>query len=108
MIKLGIVSCRIGTTAVLLSLFAISVTAATESPDFKEVYDLVRTHVPGLSSEELNKAAVDGLIQDLKPRVSLVGDEGQGTPTEPSVAKATLLDKEIAYLRVKRVDDSLA
>jgi hypothetical protein len=89
-------------------LFAISVPAATESPDFKEVYDLVRTHVPGLSSEELNKAAVDGLIKDLKPRVSLVGDEGQGTPAESSVAKATLLDNEVAYLRVKRVDDSLA
>ena len=55
---------RLGKYSWLMVLLAILATAlntrsATNStPEFKEVYDLIRTHVTGLSETELNRAAV--------------------------------------------------
>jgi len=44
--------------------------AKEEAPDFKEVFELVKSHVSGLSEEELNRAAVQGLLSALGPKVS--------------------------------------
>lgn len=83
--------------------------AATNSPDFQEVFDLVRQHASGLSAEELNRAAVQGLINALGSRVSLgtntvAADAGDKKP----IAEAILFDGNIAYLRIARVTDGLA
>jgi hypothetical protein len=81
-----------------------------ETPDFKEVYDLIRTHLPGISEADLNQAAVKGLVSALAPRVSLTGD-GQRAATSsetPLVSRSGLLDKGIAYVRVGRVGPGLA
>src|SRR3954467_7150537 len=42
-----------------------------DAPDFQEVYQLIRTHLPGLSEAELNRAAVQGLVSALAPKVTL-------------------------------------
>src|SRR6185312_8325284 len=79
------------------------------APDFQEVYDLIRQHASGVSSEELNRAAVQGLLKELGSRVSLgtnssVADSDDKKP----VAETILFDGNIAYLRITRVSDGLA
>ena len=37
-------------------------------PDFKEVYDLIRAHLAGMSEGQLSQAAVGGLVSGLAPR----------------------------------------
>jgi len=87
-----------------------SADAKDEAPDFKEVYELVKSHVSGLSQDELNRAAVQGLLSVLGPKVWLVTNgaagKGSGTETRPLMA-STVYDGEIACLRVGRVDDEL-
>ena len=49
-------------------------------PDFKEVYDLVRAHLAGMSEAQLNQAAVRALVNGLGPRVSLVTNGAAAKP----------------------------
>src|ERR1035437_4500557 len=73
-----------------------------EAPDFKEVYDLIRTHLAGISEGQMNQAAVSALVSGLSPRVSLVAKTaGPGTAGEtPLVSKSNVFDGDILYVRV--------
>jgi hypothetical protein len=81
-----------------------------ESPDFQEVYQLIKTHVPGVSDAELNRAAVQGLFTALGPKVLLVtnGMAKESAAETPRLKKAAVLENGIAYLRVVRVAEGLA
>ena len=79
------------------------------SPDFQEVYDLIRQHASGLSQEELNRAAVQGLLNALGSRVSLGTNNASAEMGEKKlVAETILFDGNIAYLRITTVGDGLA
>ena len=78
------------------------------SPDFQEVYDLIRQHASGLSAEELNRAAVQGLINELGSRVSLGTNTALAATDKKPVAETILFDGNIAYLRITQVTDGLA
>ena len=80
------------------------------SPNFQEVYDLIRQHAAGLSDAELNHAAVQGLIKALGPKVSLVTSNAPMNPAAGAqlVSETTIFDGNIAYLRIIRVDSGLA
>jgi len=83
--------------------------AEKQAPDFKEVYDLVRAQLAGVSEAELNRIAVQALISALGPKVSFV-DQDSSKTTEgetPLLSKSALYDGKIAYFRVKRVDEGL-
>lgn len=84
--------------------------ATNEATDFHEVYELIRAHATGVSDAELNRAAVQGLVSALAPKVSLATKITPVNETgEPSlVSKTGLFEGEIAYLRVARVNDGLA
>ncbi|HXS69911.1 MAG TPA: S41 family peptidase [Candidatus Polarisedimenticolia bacterium] len=99
-----------------ISLFAlasqISLMAQTNSAgsDFQEVYDLIRQHAPGISESELNHAAIQGLVDELAPKVSLVTDKSgtnAASGAEP-LAQIKLFEGDIAYLRITQVEDGLA
>ena len=79
-------------------------------PDFKEVYDLVRAHLAGMSEAQLNQAAVRALVTGLSPRVSLVtnGAAAKAAAEAPLVSKSSVFEGEIAYVRVERVGEGLA
>src|ERR1019366_7404674 len=51
-----------------------------QAPEFKEVYDLIRAHLAGMSEGQLNQAAVSALVSGLAPRVSLVTNAAAATP----------------------------
>ncbi len=80
------------------------------APDFKEVYDLVRAHLAGVSEAQLNQAAVQALVSGFGSRVSLVtnGAAAKGQAEAPLVSRSSVLDDGIGYLRIERVGDGLA
>jgi hypothetical protein len=85
------------------------------APDFPQVFDLLRAHLEGFSEAELNRAAVDGLVTALSPKVALVSTEadanagGEKGPGEKLlVSKSGLFDGEIGYVRISRVEEGLA
>jgi len=85
----------------------IADTTTNETPDYKEVYDLIRQHVAGLSETELNRAAVQGLVNALGPKVTLVTNEVVESNSESSTVRSNLFEGDIAYLRIRKVADGL-
>lgn len=83
---------------------------AASGPDFKEVYDLVRTHLAGMSEAQLNDAAARGLVSALSPRVTLVtnGAAAKGAAEGPLVIKSTVFEGDILCVRIGRVAEGLA
>jgi hypothetical protein len=83
---------------------------AAPAPEFKEVYDLIRAHLAGMSEGQLNQAAVGALVSGLAPRVSLVTNAAAANAAgeAPLVSKSSVFEGDILYLRVGRVGDGLA
>ncbi len=90
-------------------LLAESKAADAGGPDFKEVYDLIRSHMAGMDEPRLNKAAVRGLLVELSPRVSLVtnGAAAKAASEGPLVSKSSVFQGDILYVRVERVREGL-
>lgn len=87
---------------------SIADTGGNEGPDFKEVYEVIRQHVAGMSESELNRAAVQGLVNALSPKVSLVTNEtAESSSAESPMIRSNLFEGDIVYLRIKRVADGL-
>src|SRR5216684_228845 len=109
MIRQGIASILTG----LLVTFALTTVsradAPAEPPDFKEVYDLIRAHVAGLSQPQLDRAAVQALVAALAPKVMLMAEDSQTNAAlnAPPLSRTSVYDGEIAYLRVGRVANGL-
>ncbi len=98
------------TLAVSLLSAGVRGQSTNSVPDFKEVYDLLREHLTGTSAVDLNRAAVQGLISTLSPKVALItNNSSEKLPSiGPSLAKTSVFGGDILYLRVARVEDGLA
>jgi hypothetical protein len=98
--------------ALLLAAATTRADVTNAPPDFKEVYDLIRTHLAGQSDADLNQAAVQGLLEQLHARVSLVsGKSDTGTDLvtgEPILLQSTVYDGPVGCVRVGRVASGLA
>jgi len=98
----------LGLAAALLSMAPIRTAAAQPAINFKELYELLRTQLAGVDESALNQAAVQGLLEQLKPRVQLLGSEAAPAQTNGLGLVATnLFDRAYAYLRVARVTPGL-
>src|SRR5215472_9038261 len=75
--------------------------ATNTSPPFNEVYDLIRAHLGGVNETELNRAAVQGLLSSLGPKVSLVANNAANSESAPKalVTLANVFEDDIGYLR---------
>ena len=80
------------------------------APDFNQVYELLRANVPGMTDAELNSAAVNGLLEQLHGRATLVGGPEETTVPQNGMAliKSAVLESNVAYLHVGTVGDDLA
>ena len=80
------------------------------APDFKQVYELLRANLPGVTDTGLNSAAVTGLLSQLHGRATLVGGPGETTvsPGKKALVKSAVLESNVAYLHVGQVGDDLA
>ncbi len=78
--------------------------AASPSADFKEVYDLLRANLAGANDVELNRAAVEGLIAQLNPQVSVVGESGTAKDTNsPPAISTAIFERAYGYVRIGRI-----
>jgi C-terminal processing protease CtpA/Prc len=107
MMRQGIISLVAGLLVVFTGQPGLRAEAKAEAPDFKEVYDSIREHLGGVTDAELNRAAVQALVNALAPKVSLVENGSNPPANGPLVTKASLYDGNIAYLRIGRVNDGL-
>src|ERR1051325_3859767 len=86
---------------VLSASLSLKAESTNDAPQFKEIYDLLRAHLAGMSEAELNRAAVQSLVSGLSPKVTLVTNEaGYTATTGPLVSKSSLFGGDILYLRV--------
>jgi len=99
-----------GAGLVLVGSNSLGADSDEKAPPFTEVYNLVRSNLAGSGEAELNRAAVEGFLTALAPKVSLLTNNAGANSREevPITSKPNLLDREIAYLRVGRVDEGLA
>src|SRR6478672_8548768 len=83
-------------------LLALNVGADSSPPQFREVYDLLRTNLTGVGERELNRAAVYGLVDQLSPKVTLVDDKDShaADTNSPVALKATVFESAFGYLRL--------
>ncbi len=82
--------------------------AMNNAPDFKEVYDLLQGNLAGVNEKELNRAAVEGLVSQLYPRVSIVTNGAKKSADGKLVSKTSLFEGPIGYVRIARVGEGLA
>jgi C-terminal processing protease CtpA/Prc len=98
--------------SILFSLAACAAVAGStnELPKFDEVYQLLRAHLNGASEADLNRAAVEGLLAQLKSGAMLVGAAaaGEEAPAASTLGKSIIYDEAYAYFRVLKVDTNLA
>jgi hypothetical protein len=82
---------------------------AAAEPPYEELRELIRKHLPGVTDQELDQAAVAGLLERFKGRVVL-GDSGAtaGKSDGSRVVKTAVYDEQFGYLRLGRVEGSAA
>jgi hypothetical protein len=77
-------------------------------PKFDDVYQVLSNHLEGVTAEELNLAAVKGLLDQLSPRVSLVEPSAAGAVSNAApLAQSRIFDSNFAYCRVAAVAEDL-
>jgi len=111
MLRFGMRSILTGLLVSLAALSPLRAAAGGETLSFSEVYEAIRAHLAGATDADLNRAAVQGLVSALAPRVLLLTNrnEGpQGTTGAGVVSKSSIYDNAIAYVRVERIGDGLA
>ena len=102
---------RLAFTVALLTVLAaasleVRGDSAPAAPTFDEVLGLLRQHLSGFSPEQLDRAAVEGLIGALHPRVMLVTNAA--APVLPAqLDQARVFEDNVGYLRVATVGAGL-
>ena len=107
---------RIRTSALLAGLVVMLGGAAAfgaegpkEHPEFREAYDLIREHLYGAPDADMNRAALEGLVAALSPKVSLVpASPATNQPALALVSKSGVFDDAVAYVRVGEVTEGVA
>lgn len=96
----------------LAATFCSSLSTRADSgtnPNFSEVRELLLKHMSGGTEAELNRAAVAGLIAELKGRAELLSDHPAVKPSTNALAGAAQrFDGEVGYVRIHRVAEGLA
>lgn len=95
--------------AAVLAGALLSVHAQESKPlNFQEVFNLVRTNLPGISEEELSRLAAVGLIKELGTKAQLVTNSTAATlPAGDLIGRRTVYNEAYPYIQVRWVDDRL-
>ena len=91
-------------------LFGIVVHAPAQTagslPAFDEVYQLLRANHKSLSVEELDRAAVSGLLSALQSQVLLVTNAADtAVATSNLLSRVSVLDKAFGYFRFGQIEN---
>lgn len=76
-------------------------------PPFQEVYDQLQKNLPGISKADLDKAALEGLVDKLRGRLQVPG-VNSGSPTNTAaIVRSRVFDGQFGYIRVGTVGSEL-
>src|SRR6266496_3029553 len=90
-------------------LLSCHATGTNDLPHFQELFRLLRANLPNTSEEDLNRAAVQGLLNQFYPRVILATNSAAAArPEDPVLSRTTVYDHAYGYLRVANVATGLA
>ncbi len=90
----------------LATPFGVALSATNPPPDFGQVRALIQTNLPGVTEAELDRAALDGLLQNFRGKVRLL--DATLPPARPNISQCSSFDGGIAYLRIDNVATGLA
>ncbi len=94
----------LGLTAVATAAWA----APASPPDIREIYSLVRSNLAGVTPEELDHAALEGLTNQFPGRVSVVDAASEPTNAlKTALARTAVFDGSYAYFQVAGVTPDL-
>jgi hypothetical protein len=110
MMRFGTSLLYVGLASFLAASSGTSAQTINEAPDFREVYELVRSNLVGMSEAELNREALQAFTSALGSRVSIeaAGQGSKGTNLGVLVSRTNCFDGGIAYVRVSRVAEGLS
>jgi hypothetical protein len=102
------------TRNVILCLFLAGLCSqaarADSPPKFSEIYQVLATNLAGVTPDEMDRAAVQGLLDQLAPRVTLVTAAAEGQPASSRLAplaQTRIFDDGFAYFRIASVNSKL-
>jgi hypothetical protein len=78
------------------------------APELKQVYDLLREHAAGVSEADLNRKAVQALLNSLGSKAALVAGKADSMGQGPLLKRTNLFDGGMVYLKVGRIGEGLA
>ncbi len=84
----------------------VQANSETTTPDYQQVREILRTNLPGITDAELDRHALDGLLQGLRDRAWFASDRTNAAGS--GIAKSLLLEGNVAYVRAERVAGKLA
>jgi C-terminal processing protease CtpA/Prc len=91
-----------------LTAAACQATPDNPPPKFDEIYKVLGANLAGVTPEQLNDDAVQGLLEALRPRVTLVSaSASQAGASLAPLAQARVFDQSYAYFRVASVNEKL-
>ena len=100
----------LGWAAIGISALCLRAAPSNSAPDFQEVFELLRAHIKGMDARALNQAAVEGLLQQLHPKVTLLPDPHapcEGT-NATGLRKSVALDGAFGYFQFSQVTGGAA
>ena len=110
--KLNLIKVRaLAVAVVAVVMWAGAAGRAEEPAGFQEVFSLIRSNLVGVSEAELDRAAVQGLLQQLQGRVVLLTNgtaAGGAKGSESLLGRTNVLEDAFGYVRVDRVEKGLA
>ena len=77
------------------------------SPGLNEILPLLRAHLAGATEDSLNRAAVDGLLANLRGKAWLA-DVDSGAAATNLITRSSVLDDGVAYLRAGKISGAPA
>ncbi len=110
MIKLSVVEMAVA-AGLLLAVGGSPVASAADPqkalPPFQEAYDQLQTNLPGVSKAELDKAALEGLVEKLRGRLQIPGLNSGSPSNVAAIVRSRVFEGQFAYLRVGVVGPDL-
>jgi C-terminal processing protease CtpA/Prc len=98
--------------SILLALAACAGRAGStnDPPRLDEVYQLLRANLNGSTEADLNRAAVEGLLAQLKSSAMLLSAPASGEEAAPAplLGKPLIYDDSYAYIPVLKVETNIA
>lgn len=80
---------------------------AEKTPQFKEVFEILKTKLPNITESQLEKAALNGILTRFSNYVHIVTDSGADNLEQPSL-KTQFFESNIVYFRIGAVCQGLS